>query len=157
ELGPVIFKSSGLIRPMALAIVCGLLAGALDATSRSIVIITIASLLPIPQYREILVALTKDKHPVRSALECVLQVQRKVSGPGLSVDGPPADLPHPLYYHSRRVPPWVRTEKPAPPALGAYLEDGANERPALVTDSTYQAYMHGSGNMSDIRTRAVSP
>jgi len=157
ELGPVIFKSSGLVRPMAIAIVCGLLAGALDATSRSIVIITIASLLPIPQYRETLVALTSDKHPVRTALECVLDVQRKVSGPGLYVDVPPDDLSHTLYYAFRRVRPWVRTEKPDPPALGAYLDGGPNERPALVTDSTYQAYMHGSGSVSDVRTHAVSP
>jgi 4-amino-4-deoxy-L-arabinose transferase-like glycosyltransferase len=155
--GQTLFKSSGLFRPIVVALVFGVLAGAVDAGSRATAVILVSSLLPLAAYREVWSRIAAEEHPIRQARDCVRAVDRHVSGPGLYVDVPPEDLPYGLYYHFRQVRPWERTAAPSPAALGAVLEDRARPRAILVLDSTYQRYTHVAGSADGPRQRTSSP
>ena len=155
--GQTVFKSSGLFRPMMVALVFGLLAGAVDAGSRATAVILVSSLLPLAGYREVWSRIGAEVHPVRQARDCVRAIARQASEPGLYVDVPPEDLPYGLYYHFRQIRPWERTAAPSPAALGAVLEDRTRPRAILVSDSTYQRYMHVAGSVDGARQRTSSP
>ncbi len=142
------FSSSGIFRPILVALVFGVLGGAIRAATRTLVVVLVVSLLPLPAYRRTLVRLTEGEAPLRSARDCVLDVQRRVAGPGLHVDAPPAAISYPLYYYLRRVRPWTRAET-ASELFDRYLHDPDSWRPILVWEPTYQRYWHGSNGDGD--------
>ncbi len=152
-----LFKSSGLLRPMAVAIVFGLLAGTIVRRRLWVVTVLVLSLLPFAGYRETFAQLTAATGPMRAARDCLLAVQRRVAGPGLYVDVPPEDLPHGVYYYFRRIRPWVRTAAPAPEALGPYLAEPARQRPALVSEAIYEQFMHTSGDRVGASMQVAPP
>ncbi len=85
------FRSSGVLRPAIVALVCGVLAGARRSTSLAVGAILVASLLPLPAYRATLTRLTVEQHPMRTTTDCLQTVDRTLSGaaaPGLYVDLP---------------------------------------------------------------------
>ncbi len=155
--GDTVFKSSGLFRPILVSILFGLLGGAVNSGSQATAVVLVSSLLPLPGYRDSWSRIALEQHPIRQSRDCILDVERRVGEPGLYVDVPPEDMTHGVYYHFRRVRPWLRTSEPAPAALQTYLEDTAQQRPILVVDRIYQAFMHGSANASGVRERTASP
>jgi len=154
--GLTLFKSSGLVRPLTVALLCGLLARRLSAGSQATAVIVVSSLLPVAGYRDSLSRIPLEKHPLRAARDCVLEVNRQHGQAGLYVDVPPDDLTHGVYYHFRRVRPWERAAAPDPAALGRVLGDTARPRPLLVLESTYQAFMREPDATHAVR-RAPSP
>jgi hypothetical protein len=155
--GHRLFKSSGLFRPVVVAMLFGLFAGAAEAIGRAAAVMLALGLLPLEGYRDSWSRIALEQHPIRQARDCVLDVGRRVSGSGLYVDVPPQNLPHGLYYHFRRVRPWERAEGDSPAALGPLLEDPVRPRPMLVLDSTYQTFMRGGETASVVRARGESP
>lgn len=145
--GTEIFKSSGVFRPAVVTIVCGVLAGAGRGASRAVVMLTVASLLPLAAYRATLPRLTAGQDPKRAASECILQVQARTPGlpRGLYLDLPDSAILHPLYYYFRRVRPWTRAELPSPDDFLRYLHDPTVWRPILVWGETYQAFRRHPG------------
>jgi 4-amino-4-deoxy-L-arabinose transferase-like glycosyltransferase len=140
--GGVVFKSRGVLRPMLVAITCGVLAAPRRAEARVIVPLLVGSLLPLPTYRENLVQLTNWTRPMSAVSNCLGQMQRTSAGslvPGLYVDLPDGAVDHPLNYYFRRLRPWTRPETPSPARIGDYLE-GPNLRPVLVSRSSYDAF-----------------
>jgi 4-amino-4-deoxy-L-arabinose transferase-like glycosyltransferase len=157
DLGRFTFRSTGVLRPIVLAVVCGVLGGATRGATRAVVAVLVVSALPLPAYRQALTRLDDAPSPIRTARDCVLDVQRQVSGPGLYVDTPAAAISHPMYYYLRRVRPWTRTEAPAPVALGRYLDDPAQQRPILVWEPTYREYWRTTGAAEAVRAGRTSP
>lgn len=155
--GSTLFKSSGLLRPMTVALVFALLAGTVLRHRQWIVTVLALSVLPIAGYRETVAQLTAAASPMRTARDCLLDVQRAVSGPGLYVDVPPEDLPHGVYYYFRRVRPWVRTPAPSPDGLAPYLADGAQQRPVLVSEAIYEQFMHTAGDRVGASQQVAPP
>jgi 4-amino-4-deoxy-L-arabinose transferase-like glycosyltransferase len=139
----MLFKSSGVIRPGIVLLVCGILAGTTRRLSRVIVVLLVLSVLPIQAYRELLPRFTRQDHPMRTATDCLVRVaaQQPEQSRGLYVDVPGEFISHPLYYYFRRVRPWTRVESADPAAIGRGLDDPA-AKPMLVWDSTYQAFMN---------------
>jgi hypothetical protein len=140
DLAGIPFKSSGVFRPLVVGVLFGLLGGATRGTSQLALWPLMIALLPLPAYRASLTEIQSGVHPMRAARECVEEVAAQVGGPGLYVNVPRAAMSHPMYYHFRRVQPWLRTEEPAPDALGPYMTDPAQVRPVLVWEATYRAY-----------------
>jgi 4-amino-4-deoxy-L-arabinose transferase-like glycosyltransferase len=164
-LGPVrleipgvgVVRSSGIFRPIIVATVLWFLAGATKGMTRTIVVVLVISLLPLPAYRRTLVAMTEAEHPMRTARDCLLQVQARVAGPGLFVDTPPETISHPLYYYLRHVRPWLRTESASPELLDRYLYNPAEWRPILVWEPIYQKFWHYPDSPGGRPARALSP
>lgn len=136
-----VFRSSGLLRPLTVAIVFGVLSGTLARTCGMIVVILVLGVLPLRDYRASLQRLTEGTSPFRDARECLLRVQSERSGPGLYVDVPPEQISHGLYYNFRRVRPWTRRKAAEPDMLARYLGDGPEQRPALVSESVYRDFI----------------
>ena len=154
--GRTLFKNGSLLRPMTIAIVFGLLGGVGDAGRKVGSVVLVSSLLPLAGYRANWSRIAAEKHPIREARDCVLDVSRHVSSRGLYVDVPPEELPHGIYYHFRRVRPWDRAGTSSPAALGAVLNEPV-PRPILVLDKTYQAYRQASASAAGAHTGGVSP
>ncbi len=140
-----VFKSSGVVRPGIVVLVCGFLAGAGKRASRVVVLLLVASVLPLQAYRDQFPRLLLDAHPMRTATECLARVEAEVpvSSRGLYLDLPGQYISHPLYYYFRRIGPWERTEAGDLAAIGHHLDDPAAWKPMLLWDSTYQAFVNG--------------
>ncbi|MGE0705079.1 MAG: ArnT family glycosyltransferase, partial [Vicinamibacterales bacterium] len=100
-IGPV--RSSGVFRPILIAIVFGTLGGAIRRVTHAVIVVLVVSLLPLPAYRRALVRLNEGPTRLRDARDCLLAVQQQLGGPGLHVDAPPPAISHPLYYYLRQV------------------------------------------------------
>ena len=153
-----VFKSSGVFRPLLIAVVFGLAAGAGRMGTKVIVAVLVMSALPLPAYRQSLGRLNAAKHPMRTARDCIAQVQARTAGlpGGLYVDAPPQNLPYPHYYYFRTIRPWIRSESPSPARLQRYLYDAAELRPILVWEPTYQEFRHRS-DMAETLARDHTP
>jgi hypothetical protein len=125
--------------------------------ARTIIIVLVVSLLPLPAYRRTLSALTEAEHPMRSARDCLLAVQAHVRGPGLYVDTPPETISHPLYYYLRHVRPWVRAESTSHDVLDRYLHDPTAWRPILIWEPIYQKFWHTPNTPGGQTRRDLSP
>jgi 4-amino-4-deoxy-L-arabinose transferase-like glycosyltransferase len=157
EIGDtVLFRSSGLLRPLAVALIFGVLAGAIDVTSRSVVGLLVAAVLPLAAYRATLPKLVIERRPMASAVECLQRVEARdpTAARGLYVDVPPVEMSHPLNYYFRRIRPWVRAEGSPVEDLARWLADPAEQRPVLVSDTVYQAFRR-AGHAAP--SRPVSP
>jgi len=137
-----VFKSSGVFRPLLIAVVFGLAAGAGRMGTKVIVAVLVMSALPLPAYRQSLGRLDAAKHPMRTARDCIAHVQAQTAGlpRGLYVDVPAPALPYPHYYYFRTIRPWTRSESPSPAQLERYIDDPAEQRPILVWEPTYQRF-----------------
>jgi 4-amino-4-deoxy-L-arabinose transferase-like glycosyltransferase len=136
----VVFRSSGIVRPMIVVVLFGILAGDYRHTSRIVVALIVASMLPLQAYRETLPRFTVERHPMRTASECLVRVEPPPGAiPGLYLDD--RYVSHPLYYYFRRVRPVTRTPSPDLTAINRYLFYPSEWRPMLLWDSTYQDFM----------------
>jgi len=147
--GGLMFRSRGLFRPLAVALVCGVLASSRLATARVVVPLVVASLLPLPGYRETLARLTEGAPVMSAATDCLQRVEREVAGsalPGIYLDIPDAAFgQHVMNYYFRRLRPWTRAETPSPARLGPYLRDVTLQRPILVWQPTYREFRESAG------------
>jgi 4-amino-4-deoxy-L-arabinose transferase-like glycosyltransferase len=141
--GATVFRSSGLLRPIIVAILAGLLAGANRSASRVVVPLLVASVLPLPTYHNILARMRTEKHPLRSSSQCIQRVQSEGRAPvkGLHLDLPDSVISHPMYYYFRRIQPWTRAESPSFSQLYQHLYEPQHLQPILAWDATYQSFM----------------
>jgi 4-amino-4-deoxy-L-arabinose transferase-like glycosyltransferase len=141
--GTTVFRSSGILRPIAVAVTAWLLAGASRTASRAVVPLLVVSAMPLPTYHATLARLRTDKHPLRSASQCIQRVQAegRAPVPGLHLDVPNSVVSHPMYYYFRRIQPWSRAESPAFSQLYERLYEPPRLQPILAWDVTYQAFM----------------
>ncbi len=142
--GREVFKSSGILRPIVVAVVLSVLAGVTRGATRAVVAALVISLLPLPAYRQLLARLSADTYPMRAARDCMQRVQAATSGPGLFVNATLGELPYPIYYAFRHVRPWARADQPSPDQLERYLADSTEQRPVLVSEQVYQAFRYGA-------------
>jgi hypothetical protein len=141
--GTAYFRSSGILRPIVVAVLAGLLAGANRTASRAVVPLLVASVLPLPAYHGTLVRMRTEKHPLRSSSQCIQRVQAEGRAPvrGLYLDLPNAAISHPMYYYFRRIQPWTRAESPSFGQFYQRLYDPRHVQPVLAWDVTYQSFM----------------
>jgi len=139
------------IRPSVVVLLAGILTGAVASTSRAVVLLLVASLLPLMPYRDTLAALNTGEHPMATARDCLQRVNEepavKALGPprGLWVDGLMDGFGHEHYLYFRKIRPWTVAPKPEPEKLAKYLYDPAEQRPSLVLDSVYQQFIREPG------------
>ena len=144
--GTVLFKSSGLPRPLLTMVVFAVLAKYSARIAAVAVVSIVLSVLPFDAYWRTLNEFSRQKHSLRTASECVLAVQAEPrNGPrGLVVDVVEQDMVHPLYYYFRRIRPWERVGPGDVRLVDRSLHDPAGRRPVLISNSRYQAYAHST-------------
>ncbi len=142
----VLFKSSGVFRPIVLIVLAATLARRSGRVSALVVALALAWWLPIHGYKDMFGRLTEERHPLRDASACVQRVEQQVAPghlPGLYVDTD-SSMWHPIYYYFRRIQPWTRQEGASPERLAQMLHDPASLRPSLVQELRYRDYLTGS-------------
>lgn len=146
----VLFRSSGIVRPIVVVALVGAAVGECRRASRVVVVLLVASVLPLQAYRDAVKRLTIERHPLRSAGRCVAGVERQrvqAGGEpsGLYVDAAPADISHPQNYYFRRIRPWEYAKTPASNVLSDYISRPDVQRPILITDKRYQGVVNRRG------------
>ena len=150
--GMVLLKASGIVRPLVLVALAGVLAGPVTRAARAVALVVVLSLLPTVAYRNVFTRLDSGEHPMRTARDCLRGVNARLAdsaGPGgFYMDGLGYGFGHEHYYYFRSFLPRETAVKPSPGALDGYLHD-ARPRPMLVLDSVYRDYLHGAGRPAD--------
>jgi hypothetical protein len=140
-----LFKSSGILRPLAAIVIAGVLTRRSALAATLVVLLTVAWWMPVSVYESTIRQLRVEKHPLRDAWNCVRQVEARASASnpvGLYVDTD-SSMWHPIYYYFRRLQPWTRQTTPAPETLDRNLHDAGQLRPSLVQENRYRDYLHG--------------
>jgi hypothetical protein len=136
----IVVSSAGIVRPLVVIALCAILSGDFRLPTRIVVALVVGSLLPLQPYRNTLPRLMVEQHVMRSASECLVQVEEQAGvRPGLYLDE--RYVSHPLYYYFRRVRPVTRTESPDFAVIERYLVEPSESRPVLLWDSAYQEFM----------------
>lgn len=149
----VLFRSTGLLRPMLAIVIAALVARRSRTGAALVVAVVLLWLVPYSAYRDMLRRFTVERHPLRDAADCIRRVeaaQPPDARPGLYVDGD-GSMWHPIKYYFRRVQPWTEQRSPSPDALARYVNEPGHFRPSLVQETRYRAYALGS------RTDAAMP
>jgi 4-amino-4-deoxy-L-arabinose transferase-like glycosyltransferase len=145
--GDILFRSSGILRPILVIAALAILARASARVTRVIVVIVVLSVLPLRAYYETLKKLHESDHPLRTTSECVQRLQATTGiPPGLYVNVPRDSMWHPLYYYFRRIRPWSRSRAESADALKQYLYDPAASRPVLIAEDYYRRFINAGGS-----------
>ncbi|MBI2835436.1 MAG: glycosyltransferase family 39 protein [Acidobacteria bacterium] len=138
--GATLVRVSSSFRPAVAALVLATLAGRPQRVSAVALPLLVVSMLPLDAYRATLGRLPIEKHPMRSARDCVARVQRAGGRePGLYVNVPDDLMGHPLNYYFRRIRPWERINSPS--KAGLYRRLYVEQQPVLVGEPWYQEFM----------------
>jgi 4-amino-4-deoxy-L-arabinose transferase-like glycosyltransferase len=140
----LVFKSSGVLRPIVVIAAAALLTRRSASVATLVVALSVAWWMPIDFYKSTLVRLTEEKHPLRDTSQCILRVEATAPGiqPGLFVDTD-RSMWHPILYYFRRIQPWTRQDSPSPDALDRNLHDPGAFKPSLVEELRYRGYLAG--------------
>jgi hypothetical protein len=151
----VLFKSSGVVRPIVLMLVFGILMRRSATLATLVVALYVTSWLPIETYRDTVPRLVEEKHPMRNASDCI----RRIEGDGSTLQGLYADTDgemwHPIFYYFNRIRPWITPPAPSAETLDQTLHDPAAIRPSLVQEKRYRQYLEGP--LGSRFARSVSP
>ncbi len=143
--GTLIFRSSHVARPMIVALVLAMLAGRGLAVSRVIVpAIVLLAVMPVDSYKDSLRLVQVERHPLRSAGECMAKVARakEAAGrpaPGIYAVGEQRWFLHDYYYYLSRAGGWQSAESLDVPVVERALFDPAHQRPVMLDDDDYRA------------------
>ena len=141
----LLFKSSGIVRPLVLILLAAVVARRSAHVAGLVVAITLASFLPIDSYRGTFAVLEEQKHPLRDAADCIMRIEQQLAPgarPGLYVDTD-SSMWHPIYYYFRRIRPWTRQETASSQGLRATLYGPGIVKPSLVQELRYRDYLSG--------------
>jgi 4-amino-4-deoxy-L-arabinose transferase-like glycosyltransferase len=138
----VLFRSTGLLRPLAVILLASLVARRTRTASVLLVAMTLLWIMPHSAYRDMLMRLGDERHPLRDAADCVRRVQAELPSDarhGLYVDGD-GSMWHPINYYFRRVQPWTQQPQASAERLVRYINEPGDYRPSLVQETRYRAY-----------------
>lgn len=138
--GVFLFRTSGLFRPWLVALLLALLAGRPTRIAGVAIPLLILGALPVASYSGIVARALVERHPLRSARDCIRQVQ--LAGPpsmprGIYVDAPGNILLHEDNFYFRGVRPFERAEPPSDAGLYTALYRRGAQRPVLVSETRY--------------------
>jgi len=138
----MLFRSAGLLRPLAILLVASLVARRTRTGSVLFVAMALLWLMPHSAYHDMLHRIDDERHPLRDAADCVRRVQAALppeARHGLYVDGD-GSMWHPINYYFRRVQPWIHQAASSAERLVRYVNEPGDLRPSLVQETRYRAY-----------------
>jgi hypothetical protein len=109
SIGATELASAGVLRPGLAAFLCGVLLMPARRFRRQLLLVLVASLLPLQNYRDSLALVGAGVYPRRSLSTCIRAVQQAGGIPnGLKVDDPIESISHSIVYYFEPIRPWVR-------------------------------------------------
>jgi hypothetical protein len=143
--GAQILRNSHVARPLIVALVLATLAGRGIAVSRVIVpAVVLLAVMPLDAYKDTLRKVPVERHPLRTAGECLTRVadaEREAGrpAPGIYAVGEQRWFLHDYFYYLSRSGGWDRAEALDVPTVERALFDSNYERPVMLDDADYRA------------------
>jgi 4-amino-4-deoxy-L-arabinose transferase-like glycosyltransferase len=143
--GAPILRNSHVARPLIVALVLATLAGRAIAVSRVIMpAVVLLAVMPLDPYKDTLRKVQEERHPLRTAGECLARVahaEREAGrpAPGIYAVGERSWFLHDYFYYLSRSGGWDRAETLDVPAVERALFDKNHQRPVMLDDEDYRA------------------
>jgi 4-amino-4-deoxy-L-arabinose transferase-like glycosyltransferase len=143
--GAQILRNSHVARPLIVALVLATLAGRGIAVSRVIVpAVVLLAVMPLDAYKDTLRKVPVERHPLRTAGECLTRVadaEREAGrpAPGIYAVGEQRWFLHDYFYYLSRSGGWDRAEALDVPTVERALFDSNYQRPVMLDDADYRA------------------
>ena len=143
--GHDLFRNSHVARPLVLAIILATLAGRGPMAAHVLVpAVVFVSLMPLASYSDALTYMRQERHPLRTARDCLLDVRRAElaaghDAPGIYAVGEAGWFLHPYYYYFRDVGGWERSDSVDTDRIDRGLFSPGSQRPLLLPDDAYQS------------------
>ena len=143
--GHDLFRNSHVARPLVLAIILATLAGRGPMAAHVLVpAVVFVSLMPLASYSDALTYMRQERHPLRTARDCLLGVRRAElaagrDAPGIYAVGEAGWFLHPYYYYFRDVGGWERSDSVDIDRVDRGLFSSGSQRPLLLPDDAYQS------------------
>jgi len=159
--GHDLFRNSNVTRPLLIALVLATVAGRGATAARVLVpAVIFLWLMPVREYENTVAYMREERHPLRTARDCLLQARaaERAAGreaPGVYAVGEAAWFLHSYYYYLRDVGGWERSDVADPQHVDRGLFSAGHQRPLLLPDSAYQSVKARRG--ADLATVPVLP
>ena len=141
--GAQVFRNSHVARPLAVAVVLALLAGRGPAAVRLLwPVAVLFAVVNVNAYEAVWHRAGVERHPLRSARDC-LETVRKAEmdagrpAPGIYAIGEHVWFLHPYYYYLHRLGGWERAEQYSPAAVEPMFFEVGRQRPVLMQERLY--------------------
>jgi hypothetical protein len=141
----LLFRNSHVGRPLVIAFVLATVAGRAVLAGRWLLpIALLMSVLPITGYENVVSRAFEERHPLRTARDCLREVRiaELTAGrraPGMYAIAEYEWFLHSYYYYLRHVGGWERTPEVDKAALEAALFTPGRQRPIILPDRVYLA------------------
>ena len=147
--GARVFANSGVVRPLAVAILLAWLSGARALPALTGVVV-VASLLPLAAYGAGLRRASDEPHPLRAIRECAAGLPDAPRGPVVftAVRG----LPHPYYYYLRHTGSWRWARATSPAEVRHRAQDPRGRTLLILSQPQYEAAAAGWSALSPVAT-----
>jgi 4-amino-4-deoxy-L-arabinose transferase-like glycosyltransferase len=142
--GHVLFRSSGVFRPLVVALLAAVLASRGRSAPRLAAALVAVALAPLPAYAQDLARLDAGTATLRTMRDCLRSVEKNTAPVGLYVDVADDEMEHHVYYYFRTVRPWTRADPAVPVRMQAYTDSVARQRPMLVSAPRYQELLRAA-------------
>jgi 4-amino-4-deoxy-L-arabinose transferase-like glycosyltransferase len=145
--GTRLFRNSHVARPLVAAVVLALIAGRAAAAARLIwPIALLLAVVPLNGYENIWKKVQIENHPVRTARDCMMRVQRDERaagrpGPGIYAIGEHRWFLHSYYYYLRQLG-WDKDEALNQRAVDAAFVAPGMQRPIMMEEAMYRSVRH---------------
>jgi hypothetical protein len=144
--GHVLFRSSGLFRPLVGALLAVVLASRWRSAPRVAATLAALILVPLPAYAQNLGRLEDGTATLRTMRDCLNRVETISGHTGLYVDVADDEMEHHVYYYFRTVRPWTRADSSVPVRMQPYRDSVARQRPMLVSAPRYRELLRGASS-----------
>jgi 4-amino-4-deoxy-L-arabinose transferase-like glycosyltransferase len=142
--GHVLFRSSGVFRPLVGGLLAVVLASRGRSAPRVAAVLAALVLMPLPAYAQNLSRLEDGTATLRTMRDCLNRVETVSGHAGLYVDVADDEMEHHVYYYFRTVRPWTRANSSAPVRIQAYRDSVARQQPMLLSAPRYQELLRAA-------------
>jgi 4-amino-4-deoxy-L-arabinose transferase-like glycosyltransferase len=139
-----VFRNSHVSRPLVISLVCATLAGRGVFAARVLWPVTLLlSILPINSYEDSFRDTSVERHPLRSARDCLVRVRAQEleaqrPAPGIYAIGEEKWFLHSYFYYLHHVGGWQRSQTLDEQATANALFVPGEQRPVLMNEANYR-------------------
>jgi 4-amino-4-deoxy-L-arabinose transferase-like glycosyltransferase len=142
-----LFRNSHVARPLAVAMVLALIAGRGEMAARFLwPLALLLAIVPLNAYEGIWRKAREENHPVRTARDCMMRVQKAEReagrpGPGVYAIGEHTWFLHTYFYYLRPMG-WDRADTVNQRSVDAAMVAPGMQRPIMMQESAYREIRH---------------
>ncbi len=140
EIGGIrLFRNSSVVRAIAAGALCWYFAGMGSVVFRIAALTALVFVLPVSRYDSRVAKFSTIDHPLRTARDCALAVQKSGAAVGTGLFEASGDMHHGYFYYLRRTGPWLYLREAKPDELKRRLEQPGEQTLVSLSVDDYKA------------------